>query len=234
VPTIDHWLNAREQAVVIWTVVLLAWALVAVPSIRPGLWSLTRLAVSPPLGVMFAVSMAYTAAVTLALNWIGMLYPTAVKDVVIWYCGVGVPLLFKASTRRQALQGTVRDAITLTALLTFIVGLYVFPLVVELVIVPAVALVVMMHVAASMQKEFAEAASILNITLTALGLGVLIYALIRAAADPRTLIAADTWEQFILPAELTAAFLPFGAGLAWYIRRDADRTRRRFVSATGA
>lgn len=229
--TINHWLNSREQAFVIWTVVVLVLALVAVPAVRPQLWNLLKLAVSPLLGVMFGLSMLYAAGVAVALARFGLLYPTAPKDVAVWYCGVGIPLLFRAS-QHQGVTRSLREAIALTGLLTFIVNLYVFPLLLELVIVPLIALAVMMQAVASTKKEFAQVDGMLTGILAAFGPGVLAYALVSTVADPRSLIAADTWEKFFLPLELTASFIPFAAGLAWYTRWDTNRTRRRYLTST--
>ncbi|MDX6590849.1 MAG: hypothetical protein QOJ13_45 [Gaiellales bacterium] len=90
-----------------------------------------------------------------------------------------------------------------------------------------------MQAVASAKKEFVQVEGILTGILATFGLGVLAYALVRTAADPRSLIAADTWEQFLFPFELTASFLPFATALAWYTRWDSDRTRRRYLATTG-
>jgi hypothetical protein len=229
--TVD-WLNAREQAFVIWTAVMIVWLSIKVPSAVIDLLHLGRLAVTPPLGPLLALSLAYVTTDVLVLDRVGALYDTAIKDITVWYVAVALPLMFAAATKRDAIQTVLRRAASLAGLLTFVVGLYVFPLGIELFVVPALAFVVLTHAVAVQQKEFRDVAKLFNGFLVAFGFALLAYAATQAAGDPRRLIAAATWEQFALPIVLTLVFVPFALAVSRYARWDSDRVRRRFFATT--
>ncbi len=232
VATVEHWLNAREQAVVIWAALFAGWALIAVPSLRTSLLTVARMAVSRPLGPVLALAVAYTTGVALALYHLGALYDTAPKDVTIWYFGVAIPLLATAATKPVPMGSAIRRAFSLATVLTFIVGVYVFPLLVELLLVPAVGVVVLTQAVASLEPGQRQVADLLAGVLTCFGLGLLVYVVIEAVGDPRRLIAVPTWEQFALPIILTLTFLPFACGVHWYNRWSTRRAMRQFRAST--
>jgi hypothetical protein len=111
----------------------------------------------------------------------------------------------------------------------FVVNLYVFPLLVELVVVCVVlAFVGMQVVAAHDPKIEPIVRKVIDGVLIAIGLFFLGYFAVRAISDLDGFLTRENAERFLVVPALTVAFTPFLYLVAWYSQRELANIRKRF------
>lgn len=204
-------LDSREQALAIW--VLLVAALSATRAdVRAAFRPLLRIALEPKLATLFLAAGAYTAGVVAASAWRGAWHSSSLKETIYWFCGATVVLLVRApdaSREPVRLRAVARSALSLTIIVEFLLNLYVFPLAIELVIIPLVTLIVMMNTVAESQAELAAARRFFTGLMVTIGLVLAAVAVARAIGSPEPLLTRVNIEALLVPPALTLTFLPF-------------------------
>lgn len=226
-------LNSREDAGLIWTVIVLVLMLYKVPGVIGNLAHIVWLAIKPPLGLLFGGAALYCAGILAAASKLGVWGPSATNETVYWFLGTGLVLAVHATKARpdpDYARTLIRRAIRVAILIEFIVNFYVFPLGVELVFVPLVGLLGIMEV---WNKGLAEPdprlAKLTGEALVILGWVVFVSVLVRIGLHPSDLITRDTLERVLVVPALTIAFIPFLYLISWWSRWELERVRRRFV-----
>jgi hypothetical protein len=102
----------------------------------------------------------------------------------------------------------VRRAVGVAVLLEAFVNLYVFPLAVELVLFPLLALIVMMSAVAEAKDEFADVGKFLQVVMALAGTSFIVYVTIHLANTSGSHLADDL-RRLALPVWLTIGALPF-------------------------
>lgn len=133
-------LNSREDALLVWSVVLLAYVLYKDPrGIGGSLLGVVRALLAPRLLLLFASALAYSAGLVYLAWWFGVWHTAALKETIYWFSGTGVILLGQAimasPTDPQFARRVLDRIVGVTVLIEFAANLYAFPLGVELVLV---------------------------------------------------------------------------------------------------
>jgi hypothetical protein len=137
---------------------------------------------------------------------------TAIKDTLIWTFGSAVVILMKISnTKDTTLQfkDAVIENIKLIVILEFILNLYSFPLIIELILVPIVTLIYLMDILVKDKKEYKNIIPILEGTLGIFGLVVIAFTIISIFGDVQEFINFKNIRDFLLPIVFTLGYLPF-------------------------
>jgi hypothetical protein len=226
-------LNSREEATLIWGVIVVGYVSWKDTSIGTSFLQILRSVLHWKLLSLWVATAVYTAVIIAGAHALGLWHTTAIKESIYWYFGSGCVLTGKALTAKQ-FEGysarLARTAIRFTLLLEFLIGLYVFPLAVELVLVPLVVLLAGVS-AISTTAENASAKTFSDRLLTAFGVGLLIWATVEAATDLDGLLTRNRAESFVLAPALTLAFVPFLYAIWRLSRWEQDRTRRRWLES---
>jgi hypothetical protein len=226
-------LNSREDAILVWTIALIAfvvwkggedfWASIA---------AFVRAAAAPKLLVLFGSAAAYCAAVVFAAERAGLWHSVTLKETVYWFVGSGIVLVGNATHASPGdaryFRKVLRNAVSVTIAIAFIVNVYVFPLAVELILVPIVLLLVGMQVIVENDAKYIALRRAIDRLLVAIGLFVLAYFAIRAITDLDGLLTRERVEALLVAPALTLAFIPFLLAVAWVSRREQERLRKRF------
>lgn len=126
---------------------------------------------------------AYTGGVVWTLHLVGFWDWNLLKETILWFCLSALALAYTAivkSGERSLLKAAIIDQIKITVVLAYIVNAYTFPLWLELVLVPALALVVMADVVAKSDEQYAVVARLTESVLAVYGLVLLGLALQNA------------------------------------------------------
>jgi hypothetical protein len=199
----------------------------------------------PLIGLTYVLVLAGSVA---GLHKIGLNYPGSTKDAVVWGLLVGLPLLggFNSLGQRPGSERAMLGRIvSLTVLVEFFVNLYVFPLWVELMLQPFVAVVAWMSVVAAGDNRYRPAVWLLDVILALSGIVMIVvvaWYLLRhyQEIDPRS-----TALSFLQPVLLSlaiilltyivalvssyeSAFLRIG----WHQPSRRQRLRAKFALAT--
>lgn len=209
-------LDSREKAIVFWLVVVLA-LLLPKPDVHSSFGQVVRAFASWKLISLFGSAAAYSALVVLGLRALGLWHFSSFKETLYWFFGTGVILV---GTSASAVQDSeyvpklLRQALRLTILVEFVVALYVFPLLLELVLIPVVTVVVLMNVLAESDPRYVQIRKLLNGFITGLGFVLLVIVSIRALDDPVRLFTRDNGEELLIAPVMTLALLPLLYGWA--------------------
>jgi hypothetical protein len=231
-------LNNREWATVIWFAVGVIWVLTRRPSLAELLVAFIK--PSKLSGLVWATA-GYVAALVILGRGLGLWTNALIGSTVLWFVGAALILLLSA-TRVSEKSGFMRRTLIRTAGLAALVAgyaaLYVFPLVVELMLLPMLAVVVAMVAVAEQKDEFANVRTPLNSLIAIAGVTFLVYVTAHLASDMsgahlgsalpkcscacrlcpsaaratviehRAALGAD-WRSLALPIWLMIALLPF-------------------------
>jgi hypothetical protein len=89
-----HFLSSREDAIVLWAVLIVGYAIYRDPrGIGGAFLSVGRVALEPKLVLLYGSALAYSAAVVYAAKEAGIWHTAALKATVYWFVGTAVVLI---------------------------------------------------------------------------------------------------------------------------------------------
>jgi hypothetical protein len=203
--------NDREIAVVVWLGLFLLWA-VSLPKVRRELPGLLEASLKAQILISVLALALYVTAVVYLGSLADLWKPALVSDTIFWFVASGFVLLGGSATlfkrSDQTLRPLVARLLGVTLVVEVLVNLYVFPLPVELVLVPFVTFLVCLGLVASREPDHKAVSDLVGGIQAVLGLGLFAYVAVRIAFD---------WDGFLdigvlklaLPIWLTLACLPF-------------------------
>ncbi|HVE95058.1 MAG TPA: hypothetical protein VNB24_09070 [Acidimicrobiales bacterium] len=210
--------NNRELATLVWFAVLLAWVL-SMRQTRASAVGVFRAAFASRLSILWLSYVAVIAAVIWGLRTLGLRYSGSTKDAVVWALVAGLSILSKFDTlsRNQRSFGQLlRRVFGATVLVEFYVNLYVFPLWVELLLQPFVALLVGMEVVAGTRDEYAVTRRVLNGCLSFIGWVLLASVTVYLASRLPDLNTVQIGLSFVQPLALTIVVVALTYVVALY------------------
>jgi hypothetical protein len=151
---------------------------------------------------------------------------------VCWFFGTGVAVVGNATSMSPADPDFVRKivgrAVRWTIVVEFLVTLYVFPLAVELFLVPVIIVFVALQAYAQYQPTEAAVRKFIDGVLFVIGLALLLYVAVEVLSDPGGFWTREHAEGFLVAPALTVALVPLLFLVAWYSRRELENVRRQF------
>ena len=206
-------LNSREDAVVLWLAVVSAFVLYKAPSaIGSSVLAVIHSFFARKL--LFGIWLPMTEYVGIVLFFahdLGLWHTSSLKETLYWYTTTGLVLAGSATQASDPekfwrLFGRV---LKVTIFVEFVVNLYVFPLAVELVLVPALGLFVGVQVIAERDPKYEAARKFSVGVLAILGVTMVAFAIGSALMDLGGLLTREHLEQFVVPLALSGALVPF-------------------------
>jgi len=231
-------MNDREIAVLVWLAVLVAWAF-AMRDVRQAFIQVLKTLLSLKLLLPLLALVGYLCALAYVAQELGLWDSALTTDTVVWFIGTGLVLFGKTIDvfkRGGSVWSLFSAAVGLTVFVEVFVNLYVFPLPVELILVPLVSFLAMMSVVAGTEARFATIKKLVDGTVGLIGIVFIIYVTIKLATGWNDL-DRTTWQRFALPIWMTLGVMPFLVCLGLYSNYDTafsmirwasdDRQRRR-------
>lgn len=213
-------LTSRELASLIWLgVMAIVVAMMALRdrSLARSIGNVAVTALRPPILTVIVVFFVYLACCLWVAERLGVWNSGLAKETVIWAVVSGMAVVFSATNANDPsyFRQAIRRTFAATVLIEFFFGLASFPLAVELIIQPALTLVVILEVVARGKEEAAQVASCLGTVLAIAGFA---FALGTGVAVWRSRSSID-WSQqgleFALLLWLPLIALPYVYVLAW-------------------
>lgn len=210
-------LDNREKAIIIWVAVLLAFVF-ATSGIR-SLASILRIILSRQILSVLIAMVGYVSLIVFVAYRLGLWDFGMTKDTLVWLLGPALVMVFNsAEANRDAryFSKTLLTNLRVILVLQFLLNLYVFPIYVELALVPTLFLTAAMLAYSERKTEYAPVKRLMQYIMGAIGLSLISYFATRVVGDVHSFASADTLRLFLVPITLTALFLPFLYGLAIY------------------
>lgn len=216
-----------------WAVLILGFCFYKGPrEIGGSFLAVLRSVLHPKVLLLFGLAGAYCAAWILAANKLGLWHTTAIKETVYWFVGTGLALAGNATqaTPNTALwKQVVRRALRVTIFIEFAVNLYVFPLLVEFVLVFILLAFIGMQVVAQHDPKIdVLTRKVIDGVLIAIGVFLLISFTVHAIFDLHGFLSRENAERVLVVPAMTLGFIPFVYLVAWYSQRELANLRKQF------
>lgn len=203
--------NNREIAILIWSALLIGWALTN-ESIRHAFAGFVRTAFTKPLVKVYAAMGLYVVIIGYILHALGLWNVSQLKPTIIWAFSIALISALRAHKiidDPDYFKRAVRDNINLVIVLEFILGVYTFPLLGELVLVPITTFLGAVKVFAEGKEKHRPVAKLLDGLFFLFGLFVLGYAAYKLWVGFSEFATVQTLQDFYTPPLLSILFLPF-------------------------
>ncbi|MEK6286715.1 MAG: hypothetical protein AABO57_13325 [Acidobacteriota bacterium] len=226
-------LNNREIAVVIWLSLLFLWAL-SISSVRHSFFGILKAFFVKTIIVPLAIMLLYVLLMVLVFKRIGFWDTSALKDTILWTVGAFATFLGlnKVVGDESFFRNAILDNLKLVLILEFIVNLYSFNLVLELVLVPIVTFIVLLNLVAKSKPEYKNVRIVLDYALGLFGLVLIVFTFRELSVDLQNFATLDkTLRDFLLPALFTIVFLPYVYLMALYMQYERLFLRIDFANA---
>jgi hypothetical protein len=154
-----------------------------------------------------------------------------IKNTVFWCVSVGFMSLFKIESIKKDksfFKHSVINNLKLLAILQFIVGVYTFPIWIEILLVPILALIGAMSAIVEGDKKYHQVKTILEYCLSIFGIILIIYTLYMLTTNFSEFGNKKTGYDFFLPPLLTLFYLPFLFFILVYSTYEQVFVRLRF------
>jgi hypothetical protein len=234
-------LSNRELAILIWVVAFGAWALTQ-QSIRRSVGSAIRASLSVKLLIPIALFALYVAGACWLGYMVGVWNWGMAKDTFVWFLIAGMALFAsfpKVAADEPFFRPVIRRTFAISAFVEFYAGIVAFPLMIELILQPVIAVIAMTAVVAGMDPKTKQVEGVLNAVLVVVIAGMLGLTAIHILSSAETLNGTQLVLSLYLPILLTIAAAPFvyligvyaayESAFVWiyFAARDDRKARRR-------
>jgi hypothetical protein len=229
-------LDSREKAVLVWTLIAFTFAVVKVDGFLASVGGILRVLCGKLL-LPFVLLASYCAGVVIAAQALELWHATAIKETVYWFFGTGALLVggaIESANDPNWARRILRPALRLTLIVEFLVNLYVFPVGLEMVLVPFVVLLVLVEAVAALDPAHAPAQRFSRGVITTIGVGLLAYVLVSVLSDLSGFLTRENAEDFLLAPALTLVSFPILFVVVRWVRWDTAAVRRRWQAGVGS
>ena len=150
--------NSREDALLIWTAVVLGYAIYKSPrEIGRSLFAVVRSLVAPKVLALYVVAFGYSAALVYGAAQAGLWHEAALKETIYWFVGSAVVLVGQAVITTKDPPSPARRVfgrvLAITVFVEFAANLYAFPLGVEIPLTFVMLLFIMLQAYAPVRRQ---------------------------------------------------------------------------------
>jgi hypothetical protein len=208
-------LNTREIALLIWLGIGLMWAL-SKRDIRGSLKDLVRSFFHPVLAIPFVGLWIYSTLGVMLLAHTGLWDLSLLKVTVVWYiASFGLlAAMAQGEEKLPSFLSLVLRNFAVTVFVEFLVNLYTFPLWIEVVLFPVLALLVMTKTLTDVSKTYASSEYVVTKTflagcLASVGVVLVVYPIVQTFRHFGDVARVGTVEEFLTPVLLTIWSMPY-------------------------
>jgi hypothetical protein len=203
--------NTREIAIICWLFVLILWAF-SQKNIRNSLFGVLKSLFQIKILSVIIVAIIYTGLTVLLLAKIGIWEWILLKDTIYWFTAVAFVLMMstnKANQEKGFFIKILKDNLKIILFLEFILTLYTFNLIAEIILVPILVFIGAMSAVSELKKEYLPVKKLFDFILSLIGIFFIIFALGKVFGDFQNIMTSQNLKTLILPPLLTVAFIPF-------------------------
>jgi len=208
--------NNREIALLFWIALIVLAVLLS--KLRKSLVPIFKILTGKMFLIIFSLIGAYLYGIILLLQNLEVWQSSNLKDVLFWLFSVGLILVFKINEAKSNayFKGIFLSAIKWTILLEFIVNLYSFSLLTEIIILPVLVFLAMTQAVAEMDEKHKMVSKYLQNVIAVAGLLIFSFSLYKTVINFDAVLTFQNLVVFLLPSTITILFIPFVYFLALY------------------
>jgi hypothetical protein len=220
--------NSREIAISIWVFLFLVWSFTR-KDFRDHFLKLLISFTSGIILIPLVLMVIYNMAVVWSLETLGLWRITQLKHTILWFIFTGLAIAYQITdqTVAQSIKRVLKNNVKLIIVLEFVVNAYTFPLVVEIILFPALVMIGARTVMAKYDSKYSSGENFTKRMLSLVGTGIILYVVINIIYDYKKFISISTLHNILLPPILTILFLPFIYILMLYMAYEKLFSRLR-------
>ncbi|MGD9488108.1 MAG: hypothetical protein AB7W47_08800 [Calditrichaceae bacterium] len=208
--------NNREIVLISYLTIFIIWTLTQ-KNIRQSIVSVIKAFMAWKILVSIFVLLLYIALIAFGLFKIGLWDKSMIKDTVYWTFGVGFIIMMnfdKALKEEHYFKNLVKENFKVLIIIEFIVGIYVFGIITEFILMPFVILFSMLLGYTEVYKEHGQVRKFLNGIFGIIGTIYLIYSGYHIYSDFTGFATLGNLKTFLFPLIMFVLFLPFAYSFA--------------------
>jgi len=211
-------LDNREKAIFIW-IVFGIFIGITNKKIRKSFLSLVKAFFNGQLAIINSLYILYTILVVKILFELNIWGPEFIGDTIFWFFGVAISMVVNLSEdiKSDFFKSTLLKAVKSLIIIEFLVNLYVFHILIELILVPTLIFLGAIIDFASINSKYEQVEKFTNIIVGIFGFVFISYSIYKVATDFTGFLKIQNLYEFLLPIFFTILFLPFLYCLAVYI-----------------
>ena len=218
----DGLFNNREIAIGLWLMAVIVFA-ACFKVVRTAFAPIPKAAL--PILLPLLLSFIPTASVVWILAYLNLWDLSVLKETIYWVVGTGIIMFGKFNSTkdlRTLYKQTAKESLALVVVLEFFIWFYVFPLWVELLLVPFVTFIVLLATVAKYQKVdgIELTRKVLNGAQVFIGLLIILFSFIAFTKNPISLFTYQNLELFLLPIILSFTYIPSVYLIALYSKYE--------------
>lgn len=210
--------NTREIAYLIWGTLLLVVLLFSGKN-RSSLVDLVKAFFCKQFIYVYVLALTYLFICIWALYKVKIWDTSLVKDTVMWFLFVALPLMYNAAkinSFQKFVKQVVRPLVAFSVIFEYIFGLYTFDWWIELLMVPVAVFIGGMLAFSERKSEHRQVHKLMNGVFILIGLISLVAVVIHLFHHYNDYLNRLTAMQFIMPLCLSLMFVPFLYGIAMF------------------
>jgi len=229
---ITNTFNNREISIFIWLFIFCIWALLG-KKVRSSFINVIKFFFQKKILTAVFSMVVYTFLMVSTFYIVGLWEILFLKDTIYWFFGVAFIMLMNINTvteNEHFFKSIILDNIKLIILLEFVVNLYVFNIVIELILVPVLFIIAGMSAIAENDNKYSYVKTLLDYITMIFGFWVLIHVSYSIISDYQSFVNKQNLISFFLPFILTFSYLPFIYFLALYVTYDGLFIRIEYLN----
>jgi hypothetical protein len=180
--------------------------------IRKSIFGVLKALFAKQIFVSILCLLLYIIVIVYGLRHIDLWNSSLIKDTIYWTFGVGFILMMnsnKALQEENYFKKFIQENIKLFVILEFILGLYVFGIIAEFILMPIVIFLSVLLGFTEASEEHKQVKNFLQKIFGLIGVFYLIYSGFEIYQNFKDFATYDNLRALILPAIMTISFLPF-------------------------
>lgn len=202
--------SSREQALIFWLIILIVYALGG-EKVRISFKHVLRSLLNKYIIIIFFLSFLYSFFEVLLLKKIGIWSPSLLKETIIWVFFSSTVAVAKCTSQKKedelSIKRILKESITLFVIFEYFINLYTFHILVEIVLVPVVASLVLFAHYTRRTQENALAHKLANQIFSLFGLLLINFMIFSVKTED--VFSYETYIQIFLSGILAVLFYPF-------------------------
>ncbi|WP_394972602.1 hypothetical protein [uncultured Croceitalea sp.] len=223
----------RELALLIWIVIIVI-TIVVVPKssqIKESIKALFAAFFQAQIQLVLVSMLNYVLSIIYLLVKLGMWDFSDLKDTVFWLFSVAFLSVFeiqKIQKDRKFLKHLVLNNLKLIAILEFLVGVYSFSLLTELILLPILTSIGILTAFSEGDEKYYPVRRFLNNLSLLFSLFLIGYAIYRIIVNVKSFFSTETLYDFTISPLLTLLYIPFLFFLMIYSTYEQVLVRLKF------
>lgn len=226
-------LNNREIAIVLWLLAISIYIFSSskMAEVRNAFKGVLAAFLVRQIMAVLCLMVAYMAIVIHWLSELELWNFEQLKNTVFWCVSVGFMSLFKLEKIKKDMyffKHSFLDNLKLLAIIQFVIGVYTFPIWLEVLLVPILALLGAMLAITETDRKYHQVKAFLEYCLSTFGAVLIVYTLYMLMTNFGEFGKEKTAYDFFVPPLLTLCFLPFVFFMLVYSTYEQVFVRIRF------